>query len=151
MAEAAFRPAEPEDVDALLALENQIFATDQLDRRAFRYAIRSPTMICLVASLDGRLCGYAMLQLRRDSRIGRLTSIAVRPDAAGCGLGKGLLAEAEAAIRERGCTSMRLEVRADNERAKSLYESAGYRHFAALPDYYEDGGDAARYERDLDG
>ena len=44
---------------------------------------------------------------------------------------------------------MRLEVRADNAAARKLYESTGYARIAVLPDYYEDGAAAWRYEKAL--
>src|SRR5690554_5556647 len=54
------------------------------------------------------------------------------------------LAEAEAAARERGSVSLRLEVREDNRPAIALYESEGYEAVGAAPAYYEDGGGAIR-------
>src|SRR6185437_11365913 len=48
---------------------------------------------------------------------------------------------AEADARARGCTSMRLEVRADNASAIALYERRGYARVVRLPGFYEDGAD----------
>ena len=42
-----------------------------------------------------------------------------------------------------------LEVRADNARAITLYDERGYVKFATIPDYYEDGASALRYEKRL--
>jgi ribosomal protein S18 acetylase RimI-like enzyme len=144
----AIRQARPGDVDALLAIE-AVFPTDRLDRRAFRHAVRSPTIDLLVADGDTGVAGYALLQRRRNSRTARLNSIAVRPGAAGKGLGKILLEAAEARARAKGCTHLRLEVRADNKPARTLYEKAGYRRFDVVEDYYEDGEAAWRYEKEL--
>ena len=44
---------------------------------------------------------------------------------------------------------MRLEVRTDNAAAIALYEGRGYRRLAGIASYYEDGGDAWRYEKAL--
>lgn len=150
MTAARPRPAESRDLDALERLEQGAFEADQLDRRALRHAILSPTILALVA--EGRrddLDGYALVQVRRGSRIGRLTSVAVAKAAAGRGLGRTLIAAAEDAAREAGCDRMRLEVRADNERAIQLYERGGYRRIATVPDYYEDGTAALRFEKAL--
>jgi ribosomal-protein-alanine N-acetyltransferase len=144
----AIREAVPADIDALLAIET-VFPTDRLERRAFRHAIRSPTIDLLVADGDAGVAGYALLQRRRNSRTARLNSIAVRPGAAGKGLGKVLLEAAEARARTKGCTHLRLEVRADNKPARTLYEKAGYRRFDVMEDYYEDGEAAWRYEKEL--
>ena len=145
----AVREARPEDIDALLAIE-AVFPTDRLERRAFRHAVRSPTIDLLVADRDAGAAGYALLQRRRNSRTARLNSIAVRPGADGKGLGKALLEAAEARARAKGCTHLRLEVRADNKPARTLYEKAGYRRFDVVEDYYEDGEAAWRYEKELE-
>jgi [ribosomal protein S18]-alanine N-acetyltransferase len=73
----------------------------------------------------------------------------VAPKYRGRGVGAGLLVAAEAAARQRGCRELRLEVRQDNAAAMALYESAGYRRIAKLPDYYEDGAAGWRYARPL--
>ena len=145
----AVRPAGPADLDALLQLEEAAFATDRLDRRAFRHAIASPTVLALAAGPSHDLAGYVLVQVRRGSRIGRLTSVAVAPGQAGRGLGRALLAAAERAARTHGCDRLRLEVRADNAAARRLYEGAGYARFDVVEDYYEDGTAAWRYERPL--
>ena len=143
----ALRPAAPGDVPALLAIE-AIFPTDRIDRRGFHRQIRSPTATILVAELGG-LLGYALLHRRSTSRIGRLSSIAVRPEAGRRGVARRLLAAIEAEAARHGCDRLRLEVRADNEAAQRLYEGAGYRQFETVPDYYEDGAAARRYEKPL--
>jgi [ribosomal protein S18]-alanine N-acetyltransferase len=143
------RAAAPADVDFLLDIENAVFPTDRLDRRAFRHAIRSPTIICLVAKRRAEVLGYVTVERRRTSSIGRLTSIAVAPRAAGARVGRRLLAAAEKAARAAALDRLRLEVRADNARARRLYEGTGYRMLETLDDYYEDGAAALRYEKAL--
>jgi ribosomal-protein-alanine N-acetyltransferase len=44
---------------------------------------------------------------------------------------------------------MRLEVRTYNADAIALYKKSGYRNFAAIEDYYEDGAGALRFEKAL--
>jgi ribosomal protein S18 acetylase RimI-like enzyme len=141
------RPARHSDLDALLAIE-AVFPTDRLDRRSFRHALKSPTIDVLVIEAGG-VAGYAMIHHRRGSALARLTSIAVRPDLVRGGLGRRLLGAAEEIARQRGCERLRLEVRADNPRAQHLYEVAGYRRFAIVAEYYEDGRPAWRYEKAL--
>lgn len=143
------RAAVPADVDSLLEIENAVFPTDRLDHRAFRHAIRSPTIICLVARRHAEVLGYVAVERRRNSSAGRLTSIAVAPRAAGARVGERLLAAAEKAATAAALTRMRLEVRADNGRARRLYERAGYSVRETLDDYYEDGAAALRYEKAL--
>jgi ribosomal protein S18 acetylase RimI-like enzyme len=148
-ADIAIRPAEATDIDALLAIENSVFPTDRLERRNFRHAIRSPTIICLVAAGPDDALGYVIVERRRNSAAARLTSIAVTPKAAGAGLGRRLLGAAENAASAADSQRMRLEVRADNRAARRLYEATGYRLVETLDAYYEDGAAALRYEKAL--
>ena len=48
-----------------------------------------------------------------------------------------------------GAERLRLEVRADNATAISLYERRGYVPIGRRDDYYEDGAPALRYEREI--
>ena len=148
--EVTIRPAEAGDVDALLALEEAAFAADRLERRAFHHAVRSPTIVSLVAVADEGLVGYVFIERRRNAGVARLTSIAVAPQVLGRGLGRRLLLSAEQAAARHGCRRLRLEVRADNGPAQSLYERTGYRRFETVEDYYEDGAAAWRYEKSLE-
>jgi [ribosomal protein S18]-alanine N-acetyltransferase len=143
------RPARTADVGTLLALEDEVFPTDRLNRRNFLHALRSPTITFLVAARAGRCLGYVMVHRRRRSTAGHLTSIAVAPGEAGHGLGRRLLAAAEEEAQARACAVLRLEVRADNAAAQRLYEHSGYRRSDTFEDYYEDGATAHRYEKRL--
>lgn len=145
------RPAEARDLSALVVLEEAAFESDRLDRRALRHAVRSPTVLALVAENGsaGDLAGYALVQIRRGSTVGRLTSLAVEPARGGHGLGRSLLRSAEEAARSAGCDRMRLEVRADNARAARLYAAASYDALGRVEDYYEDGTAALRFEKRL--
>jgi hypothetical protein len=60
-----------------------------------------------------------------------------------------LLAAAEAAAAARDCRTIRLEVHLNNHAAISRYRKSGYREFSRLRRYYEDGGDALRFEKRL--
>ena len=149
MSGPSVRRAAAADLDALLRLEEEAFAADRLDRRAFRHALSSPTVLALASGPVGEPAGYVLVQLRRGSRIARLTSIAVAKSEAGQGLGRALLAAAEREARAAGCDRLRLEVRAGNAAARQLYEGAGYVRFAVVEEYYDDGEAAWRYERAL--
>lgn len=153
-APATIRPARLDDLDALVALEHAAFASDRAERRAIRYAIRSPTMTLLAAVLyaeagEDLLVGAATLERRRRSGGARLSSIAVAPARAGLGLGRLLLDAAEDDSRLRGCAWLRLEVRADNGPGIRLYERRGYTRVGTKPDYYEDGMTAWCYRKAL--
>jgi len=148
---AAIRRAAVADIPALVALENRTFSGDWLSARSFRHLILSGHAATLVEEWQGEIRGYAVVFFRRASGAARLYSFAVAPEHRGQGLAAALLAAAERAAREHGCSTMRLEVRQDNPRAQALYHKAGYSTFGSYAAYYDDGADAVRMEKRLDG
>lgn len=137
------------DLRALIALENRSFDSDRLSERQWRRHLANSGADVLVADVDGRVGGAAVVFFRRDTRAARLYSIAVDRSLQGRGVGGRLLGAAERAARRRGCDRLRLEVRVDNAAARRLYEKLGYRRTGVRHAYYEDGADAIRFERML--
>jgi ribosomal-protein-alanine acetyltransferase len=142
-----FRLAVPNDLAALLELEQQCFTSDRLNSRNFRWMINRAHGQLIVAECADQLLGYALVLFHRGTSLARLYSIAISVQARGAGLGKQLLERIEVCARERECTCLRLEVRTDNPTAIALYERNGYQRFAFIRDYYEDHVDALRLEK----
>ena len=143
------REARPEDLDALVALENRCFEGDRMSRRSYAAALRN-RRARILAALDGRkLVGAAVVFLRADSPAARLYSVAVDPALRGQGLGARLLAAAERAARDGGAASLRLEVKDRNKTALALYAKSGYGIIGRIAQYYDDGSDARRLEKTL--
>lgn len=145
----SIRIATRADLDALLALEQATFTSDRISRAQWRRHIASATASVWVDGTAGDVRGAAVVLYRRNARSARLYSLAVRTDCRGTGLGTALLAVAEAAARQRGCDTLRLEVRTDNTVAVALYERQGYRRTGRVSRFYEDGADAWRYSKFL--
>jgi|TARA_R100000049_G_scaffold785_1_gene1709 ribosomal protein S18 acetylase RimI-like enzyme/predicted double-glycine peptidase len=152
----SFRPARPEDLDALVDLEQRCFDGDRLSRRSFRHWIRQAHSGLIVAhglsdeaGAEGALAGYALVILQRGTRMARLYSIAADPACRGKGLGEQLMNAAERYAHREKRLYLRLEVRRDNPAAIRLYERLGYKLFAETPDYYEDHQDALRFQKRL--
>ena len=143
------RNAEPGDIDALIDLEHRVFATDRLSRRSLRRFLKSKTAQVIVADEGGSLVGAAVVLFRPRSTVARLYSIATAPHMGGRGVGSLLLAAAEEAALAHDCTSIRLEVHVTNHAAISRYRKSGYREFGRHKSYYDDGGDALRFEKKL--
>lgn len=61
-----------------------------------------------------------------DGHRGWLYAVAVHPAHQGRGLGKSLVRHAEAALTERGCMKINLQLLASNERVAAFYASLGY-------------------------
>jgi ribosomal protein S18 acetylase RimI-like enzyme len=137
------------DLAALVTLELAVFKTDIVSRRSFRHFIDSPHASLIVAEESGGLAGYVLVLYPPHSKLARLYSIAVAPHVGGRGLGPHLLAAAEGAAKRRGRRVMRLEVHVRNKRAIARYAKSGYRLFGKHRDYYDDHGDALRFEKPL--
>lgn len=143
------RRAVERDLDALVALEQAVFAGDRMALRQFRHHLTAPSSDLIVAAHSDGICGYALLFHRRGSAVARVYSIAVAGHARGQGLGDRLLQRLESTARAYGLSEMRLEVRKDNTGALALYERRGYRRFGERLAYYEDGADAWRLSKSL--
>lgn len=137
------------DLDALCDLENRVFATDRMSRRSLRRLLASPSAVAIVAQSDGAIMGVAVVLFRATSRIARLYSLAVAPRHTGRGVASALIAAAEKAARSRKCLRLRLEVHEKNPGAINVYRKAGYQEFGRHRVYYEDRGDALRFEKRL--
>ncbi len=102
---------------------------EQIDERC-----RDWDGVLLVAERDGRIVGYACVYRRYVSdelddppgEMGYLSDLVVADAARGAGVGRALLEAAEAEVRAIGGDTVRLSVLAGNERAREIYERAGY-------------------------
>jgi len=142
------RAAKAHDLDALVELESRVFATDRLSRRSLQRFLTSATAAFMVAEGKG-LAGTAIVLFRPRSAVARLYSIAVAPHMSGKGVASLLLKAVERVARRRGCTTMRLEVHETNHAAIARYRKQGYQEFGRHRRYYDDGGDALRFHKNL--
>ncbi len=154
------RRATRADLDELVRLETA-FPGDRFSRGSFVRWIDAPTADVWVAedapieqaaaARPGApaLVGDAVVTYRRGFHGARLYSLVTDPRRRGAGVASRLLKVAEEVARERGCVSMRLEVRVDNVAAIRLYERRGYETVGVTDDFYEDGSDALRMRKRL--
>lgn len=144
------RAATSDDLDDLERLEAESFASDRISRRSFRRFLDRPTARMLVAEgPEGRVVGYALVSIRRDSSKARLYSIAVEKASRGAGIGTLLLGSVETVALACHCENLSLEVRIDRDEVISLYERVGFVKTAELPGYYDDGSDGIRMVKTL--
>ena len=141
------RPAERADLLAVYRIEQDAFA-QPWPFGAFEQYLGSEGF--LVAQ-QGAVVGYAVADTvpNLGRPLGHVKDLAVREDRRGEGLGRRLLSTAVAYLESEGTRSVKLEVRAGNEAARSLYREAGFVHRRTVPEYYSDGEDALVLVRDL--
>src|SRR5215475_3909908 len=84
----------------------------------------------LVAVVDGEVVGYVRVQpatrFRSSDHVLSVNGIAVDPARQGQGIGRALIEAAIAEARRRGARRLTLRVFSPNEKARRLYESAGF-------------------------
>jgi ribosomal-protein-alanine N-acetyltransferase len=169
------RPMVAADLVDVLALEHELFPDDPWSAGMFAEEVALPpeSRLYLVAEADGGdggdggaaasdvvsgrdapggrvLAGYAGMMYVQDGVQADVLTIAVRPAYWGGGIGSALLAALIEAAREKGCTEVLLEVRADNPRAQGLYLRRGFKEIGVRRGYYQPSGvDALVMRKDL--
>lgn len=140
------RPMEPGDIPAVAAVERAVFG-DPWPESFFLGELNQPLAYARVAERDGRLVGYCVAWLSAGAPAGggsgHLGNLAVAPDARRGGVASTLLCDLLVAARERGVTSLTLEVRASNDAAQGLYRGHGFRLAGLRRGYYRDTGEDA--------
>jgi ribosomal protein S18 acetylase RimI-like enzyme len=89
----------------------------------FRLALSTEGSTVLVEREGSAVIGSVMVGF--DGHRGWVYYLAVAPDRRGEGLGRALMAAAEAWLRERSAPKIQLMVRADNDAALGFYEALG--------------------------
>jgi GNAT superfamily N-acetyltransferase len=130
------RPAALHDAESIAPLLGELdypATPDEVVRRlgAFNAA---PGVAAFVAEDEGRIHGVATVQrlhvLHSDSGFAQLLLLVVGTGARRRGVGRALVAAAEAWALERGCTRMLVACGEERTDAHSFYEALGYHHTA---------------------
>ena len=125
------RKAAPPDADRLAALSRALgypMTPDEALRRLAEITDH-PDHGLLVAEIDGRVEGWIQISLPRIFETPRQAEIAgliVDEAARGAGIGRQLLAAAEAWAREKSCQAIRVRSNVVRERAHAFYEREGF-------------------------
>jgi len=134
------RVATAGDLDAIVALEREIFPDDAWPRDKFEDDLRSSFAHFLVVEDGGTILGYAIALHLPGNDVADIQNIAVVEAHRGEGLGAVLLDALVAWCESRDASAVMLEVRADNESAQSLYASRRFHTIATRPGYYQPAG-----------
>ncbi|MFC4058315.1 GNAT family N-acetyltransferase [Planomonospora corallina] len=142
---AAVRPAQPEDLDGVVACSAALFAEDAGTRdpslnlgwprehgpARFAAALDDPARLVLVADDGGRIVGHLTGSLSgptamRPVPVATLGSMYVHPDHRRRGVGARLVAEFRSWARERGARYAGVTAYASNDAAVRFYRRHGF-------------------------
>ena len=143
------RPATPDDVPAIAALEAANLGLDAWTLGLVEQGVIGalPTIRYLVAEVDGEVVGHAVASMVAD--IAELQRIAVDPDHRRHGLATALLDAVLAAAGAVGADRLLLEVRENNAGAIGFYAAHDFVEIDRRPRYYRDGATAVVMLREL--
>lgn len=127
-----------DEIDAYVDLHHAAFGSTNMTREWRAAILRSPHYtpdLDLVAiAPDGAFAGFCICWLNTTAQwatgpeiTGQVEPIGVAPEFQGSGLGRALMYEGVRRLTERGARRMFVEVDAENDAARSLYESVGFR------------------------
>ena len=140
------RRAGGDDMDALLAIEQQCFNVYyydyyMLDRRDFEFYLQDTDSLFMVAVQEAQVVGDVLgpVDTWRDPPSAHIDSIAVLPQCQHKGIGERLLQSFLREVRRRGCTRVTLEVSTANEAGLAFFAKHRFRQTRRLPDYYGKG------------
>lgn len=136
------RRVREQDLDALVALENECFNTYYREHRFSRedfsdYLSREKTML-LAGISQFSIIGYAAghVSTARSQTLARLDSLAVLPPERNKGFGHQLMQKFIEEAKERMCTKIMIEVACVNENGISFFSKMGFQRIRRLPSYY---------------
>jgi ribosomal-protein-alanine N-acetyltransferase len=131
------RPMAWPDIPALAAADAQLFGSDAWTEASWwaELAGRPRREYVVAEDETGRIAGYGGLD--HGGAVADVMTVAVRPDCRGTGLGRRLLGDLIDRAAAGGAESLMLEVRADNDPARRLYQSAGFAVVDVRRRYYQ--------------
>ena len=140
-----FRAATAADVPALAALINKAYRSEasqagwtaeghllagpRIDEATLHELLTAPAAVLLVAELGPQPAGCVYLE--NHGTYLYLSLLTVAPTAQAHGLGRQLLAQAEAHARQAGCATIRMSVLAQRAELLAWYERRGYHRTGA--------------------
>ena len=135
------RPATPDDVPSIRALERQAESAAHWAEREYDalFAPDAPTRIALIAMDEadiGQVRGFVIARCALD--YWEIENVVVAREAQRLGIGTKLIRELLRRAHAAGATSVLLEVRESNLAARKLYEKLGFSKEGRRSDYYHE-------------
>ncbi len=127
-----WRAMTPDDIDRVVTLERLAYSHPWTAGN-FADSLAAGYPACTAWRGDD-LLGYCLAMRVPDEW--HVLNLCVHPGWQGRGIGRGLLTWAETGAQADGAQSILLEVRASNERARRIYEQAGFFRIGLRRGYY---------------
>jgi [ribosomal protein S18]-alanine N-acetyltransferase len=136
---AAIVPMTTAHVNALMPYERAMFGTEAWTANGYRNELADTRHRYYVAAegADGELLGWAGVRVIEDAA--EILTVGVIPSARRHGLAVRLLEALLTEARQRGAAEAFLEVRIDNDPARSLYLREGFAELGVRRGYYDNG------------
>ena len=150
---AAIRTAERADLLSIHRIEQSVFPQPWPFSALENYLGERGFLVAETQTEEGpQVVGYDIADTvpNHGTPRGHVTDLAVRPERRREGIGTALLERAIDIVAATGAGSVKLEVRAENHRARRLYRGFDFEHRKTIPNYYSNGEDALVMVRSLD-
>ncbi len=149
----AIRQAERADLLAVHRIEQSVFPQPWPFSALESYLGEQGFLVAETDTEDGpTVTGYVIADTvpNHGTPLGHVKDLAVRPDNRREGIATALLERAIGVVAATGAASVKLEVRAENQEARTLYRQFGFEHRKTIPNYYSNGEDALVLVRSLE-
>ena len=136
------RPLALSDLNELYQLDMRCFLDGEAyERETFRFLLNNPKAIARQIRSDYDEMAAFGIGVIEENSIGHVTTVGVAPEYRRRGLARLILHEIERSFAARSVTTIRLEVRVNNQAAQQLYEQVGYVIIQRMGRYYSNGDD----------
>lgn len=141
--EVAVRPAGPDDLAGIAAIEMEAFGNDRGARTLAgdRSGAAAPLEAWVAVASDGTLVAFASARVVAEEL--EIFDVAVRRDRRGRGVGRLLVGHVLRVASGRGAQRAVLEVARSNAAARRVYETLGFTACGVRPGYYRGGTEDA--------
>lgn len=138
-----------QDVKALVQLEIACFAGDRISEIEYKRLLKRNSVKVYVVSFQGSIIASAVLIIKKAKSKARLYSFCVTPPMRSVGIGNALIEVIEKDAYRHECEAIYLEVSKNNQMALDMYHHRNFQLVGTLNNYYQDGSDALRMEKDI--
>lgn len=149
------RPATGEDLDTLSCLVEKVelMSGDMLAQSMAPFFDNNPdNELCMIAELGIEIVGfYYARQEEMADKVWNMLIIAIDNNVQGKGLGRQLVAHLEQQLREQKQRMLMIDTSSDAQfkSTQQFYKNFGYKHVAAIPNYWMKGEDKITFIKQL--